>query len=223
MNSGSRARFKRSLRHLLSPKPLARLRAKNETGVHEVAQLECARRFHREDFIVYTDVRHAPGFHSAEKPLQECPKNTYRQSGVAALNWYCSAPPWYPSPILLCWPGPGPPKSPEPARLITACPHIASSAGAPVAHATLEHKSLLETRIVVSWLARAPHRRAGRRPPNWRRVFSAPWTRKSTRRMASWGGVPGQRPVGFSHAVQKHVSRPLWHTMQALRQQWRPN
>lgn len=143
--------------------------------------------------------------------------------GVAALNWYCSAPPWYPSPILLCWPGPGPPKSPEPARLITACPHIASSAGAPVAHATLEHKSLLETRIVVSWLARAPHRRAGRRPPNRRRVFSAPWTRKSTRRLASWGGVPGQRPVGFSHTVQKHVSRPLWHTMQALRQLWRPN
>jgi len=46
MNSGSRARFKRSLRHLLSPKPqpLARLRpCALKTGV-QVAQLECARR-----------------------------------------------------------------------------------------------------------------------------------------------------------------------------------
>jgi hypothetical protein len=225
MNSGSRARFKRSLRHLLSPKPLARLRVKNETGV-QVAQLECARRFHREDFIVYTDVRHAPGFHSRKTPYRYARKTRIGSRGSGAkLVLLCTPMVPLSHPLLLARPGtgPGPPKSPESARLITACPHIASSAGAPVALATLEHKSLLETRIVVSWLARAPHRRAGRRPPNRRRVFSAPWTRKSTRRLASWGGVPGQRPVGFSHTVQKHVSRPLWRTMQALRQQWRPN
>ena len=130
-------------------------------------------------------------------------------------------------PPLLAWPGPARVSCIffESARPITAGPLPAARAPSPT---PMEHKSLLETRIVVSWLGPAlhidaPHRRAGRRPPNRRRVFSAPWTRKSTRRLASWGGVPGQRPVGFSHTVQKHVSRPLWHTMQALRQQWRPN
>ena len=102
-------------------------------------------------------------------------------------------------PPLLAWPGPARVSCIffESARPITACPSPAARAPSPT---PLEHKSLLETRIVVSWLGPAlhidaPHRRAGRRPPNRRRVFSAPWTRKSTRRLASWGGVPGGRDL----------------------------
>jgi len=111
MNSGSRARFKRSLRltlrHLLSPKPLARLRAKNETGVHEVAQLECARRFHREDFIVYTDVRHAPGFHSRKNPYRNARKTRIGSRGSGAkLVLLCTPMVPLSHPPLLAWPGP---------------------------------------------------------------------------------------------------------------------
>jgi hypothetical protein len=110
MNSGSRARFKRSLRHLLSPKPLARLRAnKNETGVRsvQVAQLECARRFHREDFIVYTDVRHAPGFHSRKNPYRYARKTRIGSRGCGAkLVLLCTPMVPLSHPPLLAWPGP---------------------------------------------------------------------------------------------------------------------
>ena len=112
MNSGSRARFKRSLRHLYSRRSRSRgcaLIIKNETGVRsvQVAQLECARRFHREDFIVYTDVRHAPGFHSRKNPYRYARKTRIGSRGSGAkLVLLCTPMVPLSHPPLLAWPGP---------------------------------------------------------------------------------------------------------------------